>query len=157
MTKVFSRWLPGVTLASWSAILLYFYFSGRITAFLIPMFRPAVVVSGVIMALMALLFLVFPVGADCCTDDEECGHPFSRLAAGKWLTFLILLLPMSVTSMVSPDGFGQSAMLNRGIITDASTLRLPPPGNRPSATTQPAAPAAATTSGVTAPELPLPS
>lgn len=164
MTQVFSRWLPGVTLAAWSTTLLYFYFSGRITAFLIPMFRPAVLISGAVLALMALLFILFPLGADCCTDDEACGHPFSRLAAGKWMTFLILVLPMSVTALVSPDGFGKNAMLNRGIITDAAALRLPPPGNRASTEAKPAAtqptPAPAGTessSGILPPDLPLPS
>lgn len=164
MTQVFSRWLPGVTLAAWSTTLLYFYFSGRITAFLIPMFRPAVLIAGAVLALMALLFVLFPLGADCCTDDEACGHPFSRLAAGKWMTFLILILPMSVTALVSPDGFGKNAMLNRGIITDASALRLPPPGNRASTEAKPTAtqptPAPADTessSGIRPIELPLPS
>ncbi len=163
MTTVFSRWLPAITLAAWSAILLYFFFSGRITAFLIPMFRPAVVISGVVLALMALLFIFVPVQADCCKGDEECGHPFSRMAAGKWLTFFILLLPLSVTSMVSPDGFGKTAMLNRGIITDATALGLPPPGSRSSAGPQErsgsAVPPAVeeTGSGIRPPELPLPS
>lgn len=140
MNKLFSRWLPCMTLAAWSGILLYFYFSGRIQAFLHPMFRPYVVIAGGVMAVMALIFLFFPADANCCSS-AECGHGLSRLASGKILTFFILLLPVTAAAMFSPDGFGKNAMLNRGIITDASTLR-------PS-TAKIGAP-------ITVPELPLP-
>ncbi len=126
MNKLFSRWLPGATLSAWSAVLLYFYFSGRVTAFLIPTFRPAVLLAGLVMAAMALLFLLFPADADCCSS-AECGHGLSRLTLGKILTFLVLLLPVTAAAMFSPDGFGKNALLNRGIATDASGLRPPAP------------------------------
>src|SRR4051812_48809247 len=122
MTKLFSRWLPCVTLAAWSAVLLYFFFSGRISAFLHPMFRPYVLVAGVVLGLMALAFLIFPADANCCSS-AECGHGLSRLASGKILSFLILLVPVTAAAMFSPDGFGKNTMLNRGIIMDAAALR----------------------------------
>ncbi len=124
-TKLFSRWLPCATLAAWSSVLLYFYFSGRISSFLIPMFRPYVVIAGVVLGAMAALFLFQSADAECC-KDAECGHPLSRMAAGKILTFLILLLPITVSAYFSPDGFGKAAIENRGIITDASALGLAP-------------------------------
>ena len=122
MNKLFSRWLPCVTLAAWSSVLLYFFFSGRITAFLHPTFRPYVVIAGFVLAGMALIFLLFPADADCCSA-AECGHGLSRLATGKILTFLVLLLPVTAAAMFSPDGFGKETVLNRGIIMDASALR----------------------------------
>src|ERR1700759_3120994 len=122
MNRIFSRWLPCVTLASWSAVLLYFFFSGRIQAFLHPTFRPYVLIAGVVMGLMAFVFLVFPADANCCSS-AECGHGLSRLASGKILSFLILLVPVTAAAIYSPDGFGKNAMLNRGIITDAAGLR----------------------------------
>ncbi len=133
MNKLFSRWLPCATLAAWSAILLYFYFSGRLTAFLIPTFRPYVLIAGVVMAAMALVFALFPADANCCSS-AECSHGLSRFTIGKILTFLILLLPVTTAAMFSPDGFGKNAMLNRGIATDASGLRpLPKPNTPPTA------------------------
>ena len=123
--KLFSRWLPCATLAAWSAVLLYFYFSGRITAFLIPTFRPYVLIAGVVLGAMATVFLFQSAEAQCCTESE-CGHPMSRMAAGKVLTFLILLLPISVSAFFSPDSFGKAAIENRGIITDASALGAAP-------------------------------
>ncbi len=121
MTKLFSRWLPCATLASWSAILLYFYFSGRISAFLIPTFRTYVLLAGIVLGVMAVVFLTVSADAECCTT-AECGHPLSRLAAGKALTFLILLVPISVAALFSPDAFGKAAIENRGVITDAAAL-----------------------------------
>jgi len=141
MNKLFSRWLPCVTLASWSAVLLYFYFSGRIASFLHPMFRPYVLVAGVVLAGMTAVFLLFPADADCCSS-AECGHGLSRLASGKILTFLVLLVPVTAAAVFSPDGFGKGAILNRGIITDASALRPP---------------TAKLDQPITAPDLPLPS
>jgi len=122
MNKIFSRWLPCATLAAWSSILLYFFFSGRLAAFLHPMFRPYVLIAGILMAVMTLVFLFFPADADCCSS-AECGHGLSRLATGKVLTFLILLVPVTAAAMFSPDGFGKNAVLNRGIITDIAELR----------------------------------
>ncbi len=141
MNKLFSRWLPCVTLASWSSVLLYFYFSGRIASFLHPMFRPYVLIAGLVLAGMTLVFLLFPADANCCSS-AECGHGLSRLATGKVLTFLILLVPVTAAAVFSPDGFGKGAIMNRGIITDATALRPP--------TAKPDAPLAA-------PDLPLPS
>jgi len=124
MNKLFSRWLPCATLSAWSTVLLYFYFSDRINALLIPTFRPYVLIAGFVMAAMAFIFLIFPADANCCST-AECGHGLSRLTFGKILTFLVLLLPVTAAAMFSPDGFGKKAILNRGIITDASSLRPP--------------------------------
>jgi uncharacterized repeat protein (TIGR03943 family) len=125
MNKLFSRWLPCATLAAWSAILLYFHLSGRIAAFLHPMFRPYVLIAGIVLAGMAIMFVLLPSEAQCCTTPE-CGHPFSRLASGKALTFLVLLLPFTVAALFSPDAFGKTAIQNRGIITDAAALGRAP-------------------------------
>ncbi len=133
MNKLFARWLPCATLGTWSAILLYFFLSGRIQAFLAPTFRPYVLVAGIVLALMAATFLFADADADCCVTDE-CGHSLARFSFGKVLTFIILLLPISLSAVVSPDSFGKAAILNRGIDTDGSTLRVrkqPPQTNAP--------------------------
>ena len=135
-----SFWGP---IAKWT-----FLFSGRINAFLIssdtsssalghiarlragatgagllmPSYcRAFVLIAGLLLGIMALAFLFFPVDAECCAT-ANCSHPLSRVRAGKWLTFLILLLPISVATFVSQDSFGKSTMMNRPIVTDASAL-----------------------------------
>jgi uncharacterized repeat protein (TIGR03943 family) len=142
--NLFSRWLPCATLAAWSAILLYFakapagagwkaiavhthLLSGRIDNFLAPAFRPWVLVAGLVLLAMALAFVFFPADAECCST-LECGHALSRYNAGKWLTFLVLIVPVSIAALYSPDSFGKNAMLNRGIITDGAALGVAPRG-----------------------------
>ena len=122
MTKLFNRWLPCLTLATWSGILLYFYFSGRVTALLAPTFRPYVLVAGIGLGLMAAIFLFTQADTSCCSA-AECGHSLSRWRWGKILTFSVLLLPVSVSAVVSPDSFGRATIENRGIDTDGSTLK----------------------------------
>jgi uncharacterized repeat protein (TIGR03943 family) len=137
MTKLFSRWLPCATLLVWSLVLLYFaelpggfgkgmlgwthLFTGRIDSFLYTSFRPGVFFAGLVMFLMAMVFIFFPANAACC-DAANCGHPISRSALGKWLSFLILVVPISVAARFSTDGFGKNAINNRGVITDGSLI-----------------------------------
>jgi uncharacterized repeat protein (TIGR03943 family) len=122
MTKALSRWLPGVTLIAWSSVLLYFFFSGRIAAFLHPSFRPGVLAAGVLLLLLGSGVAFLPRADDACCDTSECAHPLGRLTWGRILTFGILLLPVCAASMASADRFGAGAILNRGVISDAQGL-----------------------------------
>lgn len=132
MNAIFNRWLPCLTLAAWSAILLVFHFSGRLQPLLIPMFRHYVLAAGIILGVMALAFLFFQADTACCSS-AECGHSISRFATGKILTFLVLLLPVTAAALFSPTGFSMTAIENRGVITDAavfggtSRINLQPP------------------------------
>jgi uncharacterized repeat protein (TIGR03943 family) len=131
MNSIFSRWLPCVTLAAWSAILIGIHVTGRVREFLAPEFRPGVLVAGLAMAGMALVFLLFPADTSCCSS-ANCGHALSRRSFGKVLTFLILLLPITAAAMFSTDSFSGNVIKNRGVITDASALAgrartAPPP------------------------------
>lgn len=124
--RLFSRWLPCFTLAAWSAVLLHFYLSGRIVQFLAPPFRPGVLITGVLLAGMALLFLFRPAAADCCVE-EECGHPLSRGGGGRLLTFGVLLLPILCTAFFSRDAFDRKLIENRGY-ADITSLPFRPEG-----------------------------
>ena len=121
MTKIFNRWLPCTTLLAWSAILLGFFFTGRISAFLHPAFRPGVLLAGLAMLGLAVSFAVLPGVAGCC-EEENCGHPLGRMTFGRVLTFLILLLPIGTAAYFSPKNFGATTIANRGVITDAQGL-----------------------------------
>jgi uncharacterized repeat protein (TIGR03943 family) len=133
MNAAFRRWLPCATLATWSAILLTFCVSGRMRGFLTPDFRVGAVAAGIAMGVMALVFLLFPADANCCSA-AECGHTFSSRATGKIITFLILLLPITTAAMFSPAGYSGSVVKNRVAITDAAQLGAAP---RSSATFKP--------------------
>lgn len=126
MNTLFNRWLPCLTLAAWSAVLLIFHFNGKVTNLLAPMFRPYVPIAGILLGVMALVFLLFRADASCCSS-AECGHSLSRLASGKILTFLILLVPLTVAATFSPDSFGKTAIENRGITEDYASLGIGKP------------------------------
>src|SRR4029434_4689171 len=91
-----------------------FHFNGKVTNLLAPQFRPYVLVAGVLLGLMALVFLFFRADASCCSS-AECGHSLSRLASGKILTFLILLVPLTVAATYGPGSFGKAAIEKCGI------------------------------------------
>jgi uncharacterized repeat protein (TIGR03943 family) len=121
MSTLFRRWLPCATLAIWSVILITFCATGRMKAFLTPDFRVGALVAGIVLGLMALVFLFFPADANCCSS-AECGHAFFRKSSGKIVTFLILLLPITTAAMFSPESYSSSAIMNKLMVTDASQL-----------------------------------
>jgi uncharacterized repeat protein (TIGR03943 family) len=132
MNSLFNRWLPCLTLAAWSAVLLVFQANGKVKDLLAPQFRTYALIAGIVLGLMAIIFLFFKVDTSCCSS-AECGHSLSRRASGRILTFLVLLLPLSVAATFSPTTFGKTLVENRGITDDISTLGLkerrvgPPP------------------------------
>ena len=145
MTSLFTRWIPSMTLAVWSAVLLGTYFTGRLTAFLHPSFRPGVMIAGFVLAAIALLIASKPVPPECCAD-ATCTHPLSRSKSGRWLSFLILVLPVSVAAWLSPEHFSKQAFEQRGVVTDATGLGERQPARpTPSASAGPATPLASTT------------
>ena len=126
MQQIFARWLPAATLATWSAVLLYFHFAQRMQSMLAPEFRVYALVAAVVLAVMALSFVLFKGDATCCSSGE-CGHGLSRLASGKVLTFLVLLAPIAVAARFTPrEGFSKAFVENRGISTQAPTAEKPP-------------------------------
>lgn len=133
MTSLFTRWIPSLTLAIWSSVLLGTYYTGRVTAFLHPSFRPGVVVAGFTLGILALFIASRHTPPDCCAD-ASCTHPLARSKSGRWLTFLILVLPVATAAWLSPEQFSKQAFEQRGIATDASGLgerkaAKPPAGN----------------------------
>ena len=121
MTQRLHRSLSTLTLACWSGILLYFHLSGRISAFLHPAFRPGVLISGIVLLLFAIGSAIGVGGAACCGDN--CGgHHATQKISGKVLAFLVLLLPLAVSLGTKGNGFGITAIENRGVTTEASGL-----------------------------------
>ena len=156
-----------MTLAVWSAVLLGTYFTGRVAAFLHPSFRPGVMLAGFALAAIAVLIASKPVPPECCAD-ATCTHPLSRSKGGRWLSFVILVLPVSVAAWLSPEHFSRQAFEQRGEVTDVAGLGQrqrasnPAPANKEApadsiaATAQPlpapaSTPAAATPSDAPAP------
>jgi len=125
MNAAFRRWLPCITLAAWSAILLISWATGHMRSLLTPDFRIGAVAAGIVMGLMALVFLLFPADAACCSA-AECGHSFFKSSAGKVITFLILLLPITAAAMFNKDSYSANVIKNTIAVTDATQLGFKP-------------------------------
>lgn len=122
MNKVITRWLPSATLFAWSFLLLYFFFSGRIRAFLHPSFRVGVLIAGLAILVLAIGQLLFQDDDDHC-HGEECCHSHEHTNFGRLLGLLVLLLPVGIGLALPQDAFGVNTMLNRGIIGTADKLK----------------------------------
>ena len=121
MQTLLSRWLPAITLATWSAVLFFFHFSERMKNMLTPEFRHYAFAAAIVLALMAVSFVAFKADASCCSS-AECGHGLSRKSIGKLLTFLILLVPICVAAAYSPGAFSGNMIKNRRTATDGKDL-----------------------------------
>jgi uncharacterized repeat protein (TIGR03943 family) len=129
--KIFARILAPLTLLEWGGILTYFYFSGRIAAFLHPMFRPLVLVTGILLLITAACVAIFHE-EECDHEhehEEEGGedlqqhsHSHGRLSFGGFLAFAILLLPLALAAKISPDSYGANLIKNRGLVEDIRSI-----------------------------------
>jgi uncharacterized repeat protein (TIGR03943 family) len=120
--KLLARTLAPLTLLEWGAILAYFYFSGRLTAFLHPMFRPLVLVTGLLLIATAACVALFPEEECAHSHDDGSAHEHEAFSAKSLLGFLILLLPLALAAIVSPDDYGATIVRNRGLVEDIRGL-----------------------------------
>jgi uncharacterized membrane protein YcgQ (UPF0703/DUF1980 family) len=135
--KITARILAPLTLLEWGGILTYFYFSGRIAAFLHPMFRPLVLVTGILLLITAVCVAIFHE-EECAHDHDHAdahagehehdedrdqhSHSRDRLSFGGFLAFLILLLPLALAAKISPDSYGANLIKNRGLVEDIRSI-----------------------------------
>ena len=124
------RILTLLTLLVWAVLLLWFWFTGRVTAYLHPQFHPLVGAAGAVLLLLVPLWWwasreTDHACGDACSHD---GHEHGGSGAGMWLGFAVLLLPVSAAAVLSPSQFGEAVVMNRGIVTDLDAL---PSAERP--------------------------
>ena len=127
--KTLSRGFSLLALLAWGALMLYFYFSGRLADYLIPAYRPLVAVSGFVMlGIAAVLAWGMRPGATAAAAGlvlEDRGDELSsprRVRTMQALAFALLVLPVWAAAGVSKDQFNATAMRNRGIVSDVSHL-----------------------------------
>jgi uncharacterized repeat protein (TIGR03943 family) len=121
------RTLTLLTLLVWGLLMLWFWVSGRIVAYLHPQFHPLVAGAGAALLLLAPAWWWATREAtggrshcDCHHDHDE--EPRSAMSAGAVFAFVVLLLPVSAAAFISPSQFGEAAVMNRGIVSSISQL-----------------------------------
>jgi uncharacterized repeat protein (TIGR03943 family) len=131
--RILGRILAPLTLFEWGGILTYFYFGGRIAAFLHPMFRPLVLVTGILLLITAACVAISREDEsaheheheheeEALGDQDQHSHSHDRLSFGGLLAFLILLLPLALAAKISPDSYGANLIKNRGLVEDIRSI-----------------------------------
>ena len=129
MSASFDRYLSTAVLTIWGGMLAYFVLSGRVASYLHPSFHPLTAISAVILLLLAVGLLSLPGQDDLCCDPG-CEHSHGRQTPGRSiLAAVILVVPLSAASIVSPDQYGAAIVANRGLNAETSNL----PGYIPNA------------------------
>ncbi len=124
--RILARILPSLTLFEWGAILSYFYFSGRLASFLHPVFRPWVLVTGVLLLITALCVALFP--EESCGHDHDHSHAHAQehthgsITPGSIVAFFLLLIPFAFAARISPDSYGADLIRRRGLVEDIRGL-----------------------------------
>ena len=116
--KTLSRNLSVAALFAWGSLMLYFFFSGRLTNYVAPFLKPMVVLSGIFLLGIGLCILFSGNRLNGVLSTEEGGSELyapARVRATKWVAFLLLVVPVWVAAGVSKDRYGDSAILNKGI------------------------------------------
>ncbi len=104
------RLLAPLTLFLWGAILTYFYCSHRLTALLHPNFHLPVLVTGFLLLGAAVCVLFQSEAPEAEAPSCGCGHcaaPHGGMSMGRWLVFLVLLVPITAAAWISPDHYSR--------------------------------------------------
>jgi uncharacterized repeat protein (TIGR03943 family) len=133
--KTASKYLAPLALAEWGGIMLYFYIGGRIASFLHPMFRPMVLVTGLLL-LGAAAIVVFARRdvAGCACEEHSHGR-------SGFFAFLILMVPFALAAKISPDGYGTNFVAQKMVQPAALIEPDVPPDVEPPLPTEDGAPA----------------
>jgi uncharacterized repeat protein (TIGR03943 family) len=130
-TKI-ARLLKALTLIGIGAVLVFFFTSGRLEQYLHPLFRPGVLVAGILFVAGGLIYAFAESSANCCVDDE-CLHQGAGTPLQGLLAFGFLIVPLVAGSMFSKDAFDKTAISNRGFVQDVTKL----PRRKPTVPTAP--------------------
>ena len=131
--KLFSL-VNGITLIGVGAVLLDFFFTGRLDQYLHPQFRPWTLVAGVIFCVVGIVYAAAKTNARCCIDGEECVHQNANSPVRAVVAFSVLFVPLAAGVALSKDSYDQHAVLNRGFVQDIT--KLPSRSGSPTARTQ---------------------
>ncbi len=113
--------LNGITLIGLGAVLLDFYFTGRLDQYLHPQFRLWTLAGGIVFCLAGIIYAGAKATTECCLEGE-CVHRNSNSLLRSALAFCVLFVPLAAGVALSKDSYDAHAVLNRGFVEDMSTL-----------------------------------
>jgi uncharacterized repeat protein (TIGR03943 family) len=131
MSPFANRILFALAVLSWGAVLLYFYASGRIVAYLAPDFRPLALAGGLGLSVLGLFnLLTADQKADCGhdhdhgeEDDEPHNHEKSDLH--PLLAFALMVVPIGLSVAWTKDEYSSAALARKGLFDAPSQIATP--------------------------------
>ena len=109
------------TLIGLGTVFLSFYWTGRIEQYLNPLFRPFVLVGGILTFMMgAICLLTLPSGR-CCSEGG-CDHRHASCLSMSLASFGLICVSVLAGSTFSKDAFDQQIFVNRGSMDEDSRL-----------------------------------
>jgi uncharacterized repeat protein (TIGR03943 family) len=117
-----SNALNACTLVGLGAVFLSFYWSGRIDQYLNPLFRPLVLVSGVVTVIIGVTRLLGSHPAQHRCSERDCDHRHVRSVLWSLASFGVICVSVLAGSTFSRDAFDQQIVTNRGSIEDDGSL-----------------------------------
>ena len=121
MRAKLSNLVNGITLIGVGAVLLDFFFTGRVDQYLHPQFRPCTLIAGVIFCVVGFVYAAARTTAQCCIDGE-CVHENANSPVRTLVAFFVLFVPLAAGVALSKDSYDQHAVLNRGFVQDITKL-----------------------------------
>jgi uncharacterized repeat protein (TIGR03943 family) len=122
MTASVQRYLSAGILTVWGVMLTHFYVSGRVASYLHPTFHLLSGMSGIVLLILAIGLLFLPAEEDACCEAGCASSHGQQRPVRSVLSMFVLIIPLLVAAMVSPDQFGEAIVKNRGYIEEISDL-----------------------------------
>lgn len=113
------RILSSVAVLAWSAVVLYFYASGRISHYLAADFRPIALAGGLGLAVLGLFNLLTAGQPSGCCQDEPHDHESGEMH--PLTAFLLMLVPVALSVAWTRDEYSVSALDRKGLYDAASS------------------------------------
>jgi uncharacterized repeat protein (TIGR03943 family) len=119
------RILFSLAVLGWSAVLLYFHASGRITKYLAPDFRPIAFAGGLGLAVLGLFNLLTAwQSVDCGHDHGNDGsaHDHETSDVHPLVALLLMILPIGLSVAWTRDEYSVQALSRKGLYDSPSNL-----------------------------------
>ncbi len=111
------RIIFSIAVLMWSAVLLYFYSSGRVNKYLAADFRPLAFLGGLGLAVLGLFNLLTNGQTAGCGHDHggEDAHDHESGDMHPFTAFLLMMVPVALSVAWTKDEYSASALARKGL------------------------------------------
>lgn len=117
MMELVPRLLRSGVLFLWAGVLGAMIFTGRINAYLHPVFQPYTLAAGIVLAILAVLVLLAPE-----SEAVGCQPQAGQTLTNSILGALVLSVPLLTAFLGSDSSFSATTVRNRTYVQDVTQL-----------------------------------